>query len=155
MRRKEKEITDQIVLEDILARALVVRLGLIDGQEPYIVPLCFGYAENTLYVHGALQGRKMDLVRQNPEVCFELEAGVEILQSDAPCKWSLKFKSVIGWGHARIVADPLEKAKALGIIMAHYGGKTAEPWAFPDAGLRGTAVISIRISRMTGKQSGF
>jgi nitroimidazol reductase NimA-like FMN-containing flavoprotein (pyridoxamine 5'-phosphate oxidase superfamily) len=155
MRRKEKEIIDTKTLEEILNQARVLRLGLIDGERPYIVPVCFGFSGDTLYVHGALKGRKMDLIQDRPEVCFEVETGVEVLASDAPCNWSVRFRSIIGYGLARVLDDPDEKAAALGIIMARYAPDRAEPWIFPENAIRGTAVVRIDITSMTGKQSGY
>ena len=65
MRKKNKEITDIDEIEGIIKKATCCRIGLVDGDEPYIVPLNFGYENSTLYFHGASEGRKIDLIKDN------------------------------------------------------------------------------------------
>ncbi|MFH2046242.1 MAG: pyridoxamine 5'-phosphate oxidase family protein [Pseudomonadota bacterium] len=65
MRRKEKEITDKSEIEAVIHRLIVCRVGLADDNIPYIVPLCFGYRDNTIYVHGSLKGKKINILRKS------------------------------------------------------------------------------------------
>ena len=152
MRRKEKAISDVSGIDAIIEKAAVCRLGMLDGDQPYIVPLSFGYQDNTLYFHGALKGRKNDLIKKNPNVCVEFDIAVEALSDDNACEWSMKYQSVIGSGKAAFVDDVEEKRHALGGIMAHYSDKA---FVFPKQMVRATAVIKVEIKRMTGKQSGY
>ena len=152
MRRKEKEITDQDAIRSILEKARVCRLGMMDGDRPYIVPLCFGYRDRILYFHGALKGHKIDLLRRNPNVCFEVDLIAEPVASENACDWSMRYQSVIGFGKAWLVEDADEKREALSIIMAQYADR---PFRFPDKMIRATAVIRVEIEEMTGKHSGF
>ena len=105
MRRAEREIRDPGELEDVIRRAEVCRLGMVDGGEPYIVPMNFGYRDGHLYFHCAREGRKLDVLRANPRVCFELEAGVRTVRGETACKWSTAYESVIGWGTATVLMD--------------------------------------------------
>jgi len=98
MRKAEREIKDQRELEDVIRRAEVCRLAMIDDGVPYIVPMNFGYRDGTFYFHCAREGRKLDILRKHPRVCFELEADVRLAKGGAPCKWSTSYESVIGWG---------------------------------------------------------
>ena len=123
---------------------------MLDGQQPYIVPLCFGYRDNTLYFHSALKGHKIDLLEINSNVCFEFDRIAEPVESDKACNWSMKYQSVIGYGKAVLLDDPDEKCKALAIILAQYSDKTFE---FPENEVKATAVIKVDIVRMTAKQS--
>ena len=152
MRRKEKAVSDASGINAIIGKANVCRLGMVDGDRPYIVPLSFGYQDNTLYFHGALKGRKMDLLKQNPNVCVEFEIAVEAIADVDACSWSMKFQSVIGFGKASIVEGLELKRQALGIIMAQYSDKAFE---FSENKVNATAVIKVEIEKMTGKQSGF
>lgn len=61
MRRKEKEITDKSEIEAVIHNSVVCRIGLVDDNIPYIVPLCFGYRDNTIYVHVSLEGKKINI----------------------------------------------------------------------------------------------
>ena len=152
MRRKEKEITRKAEIEAIINGSTVCRVGLSDDGIPYIVPMCFGYQDNTIYVHGSLEGRKINILQKNQNVCFEFDIDTEIKEAETLCGWGMKYRSVIGFGKAFFVKDPDDKRKALSIIMSQYSD---EPSQFPEKMLNGTAVIRIEIADMTGKQSGF
>jgi len=152
MRRHEKEITDKAKVEDVIQRAKVCRLGLCDQDQPYVVPLCFGYENGTLYCHSAPEGRKLDMVRSNPKVCFELDVDQEFAPNDEACKWSLRYRSVIGFGTATVVEVPAAKRRGLDVIMAHYADG---PFTYEDQAIDRTVVIQVAVEHMTGKQSGY
>jgi len=152
MRRSEREITDKSAMEDIINASIVCRLGLSDGDEPYIVPLCFGYQDGALYFHGAREGKKMDMIRKNPNVCFEFDTNTEMIEAEEACGWSLKYQSVVGFGKAQLVEDPDEKRKALDIIMNQYSDRA---YQFPDKAVEKTGLIKVQIETMTGKQAGW
>jgi hypothetical protein len=152
VRRKDKEITERHLLEDVLRRGEVCRLALFDEDYPYIVPMNFGYEEGKLFLHGATSGKKLDLIRRNPRVSFEVETDLEILTAENPCNWSMRYRSVVGRGTAVILETPEEKRHGLNAVIAHYG---KDPFPFPDAALQAVAVIRVDIADMTGKESGF
>ena len=153
MRRADREMTDPGATEDVLRRALVCRLGLCDEGQPYIVPVCFGVADGHVYVHCAPLGRKLDIIRRNPRACVEFEVDVELVPARSPCQWGMRYRSVIGFGHATLVAEPAERRRALDAIVAHYGGRNASMGGadVPDD----LVVLRIDIHEMTGKQSGY
>ncbi len=152
MRKKENEIIEKSAIEEVIHKSPVCRLGLSDGNMPYIVPVCFGYHNDALYVHGSLEGMKNDFIRKNQNVCFELDVDTEIIEAEKACDWGITYRSVIGFGTASFIEDGDEKRKALDIIMNHYSGRSFE---FPETVLDKTAVIKVEITSMTGKQSGF
>jgi hypothetical protein len=149
MRRSKEEIIDRTAIDDIIRQCRVCRLGLTDGEEPYIVPLCFGYDGKALYIHSAHEGKKIDILRRNDRVCFEFDIPGEMKESEQGCKWGIRYRSVIGFGRAELVDDGDAKRKALDILMAQYSGKK---YTFPDEVLTKTAIIKVVISRITGKQ---
>lgn len=149
MRRREKQITETKLMEQILAQAQVCRLAMVDNGHPYVVPLNFGYRDGSLYFHSALEGRKMDVLKAAPRVCFEVDELVKMNKAAAACDWGVSFKSVIGTGTARILDTPAEKKAGLDIIMAHYSGRSFD---YPEDKLAKTAVIQVTIQEMTGKQ---
>jgi uncharacterized protein len=150
MRRSEKEITDKLAIEKIINASLVCRLALSDGNQPYIVPLCFGYQDRALYFHSALEGKKIDILKKNNCTCFEFDVNSEIIKAEKACKWGMKYQSVIGFGKAVLVENIAEKKKALNIIMNHYSDRDFQ---FTDKAIKKIAVIKIEIEGMTGKHS--
>ena len=152
MRRKEKEIKDLAEIEAVLRSAQVCRLGLCDKGIPYVVPLCYGYKDKTLYFHCALKGRKLDIIRDNNNVCFEVETDLELVRHEEACKWGFKYRSVIGFGKASLVEGLDAKKKAFAIIMGQYSdGK----YDFPESDVNGVAIFRIDIESLTGKQAGY
>jgi len=150
MRKKEKEITEASAIEAIIKKSLVCRLALSYNDSPYIVPLCFGYRDRVLYFHGSLKGKKIGIIKKNQNICFEFDINTEIVKAEDACYWSMKYRSVIGFGKAQLLEDIEEKRKALNIIMSQYSDRTFQ---FDDAILKKTFVIKVEIESMTGKQS--
>ena len=145
-------IEDRTIIESIIRQATVCRIGLSDGGQPYVVPVCFGYEDGALYFHSSPQGKKMDVLRQNSAVCVEFDVDQELVEADSACKWGIKYRSVIGFGKARIVEDLEDKRRALDIIMAHYGG---QPDDYAEATLKKTAIVRVEIARMTARVVGY
>jgi len=152
MRRKEKEITDSAEIEQIIKQARVCRLGLVDGSEPYVVPVCFGYEKNAFYFHCAPEGRKIELIKKNSQVCVEIDADVEVTVAENPCGWSTKYRSVIGVGRAHILENEEDKIRGLAVLMRQFGEKRSDI-KFEKADR--TAVVRIDIENITGKKSGY
>ena len=150
MRRTEEEIKDRTVIDAIIRQCRVCRLGLSDGEEPYIVPLCFGYDGEAFYFHSAPEGRKIDILRKNNRVCVEFDIPGDMKVAEQSCKWGITYRSVIGFGTAEIVDNPKAKRKALKILMAQYSDKEYD---FPDDVVTKTAIIKVVIARITGKQT--
>ncbi len=153
MRRRDKEINNLEQIETILDKAQVCRIAMYDGRIPYIVPMNFGYSNNFLYFHSALKGKKIDILKKNNKVCFEVATDLEVIKADEPCKWGMRYLSVIGTGQASLVEDLGEKEQALNIIMEKYSGRAN--FKFPVTALAKVAIIKIEIEEMTGKKSGY
>jgi uncharacterized protein len=152
MRRKQYEITDIAIIEDILSKSEVCRIALIDNGRPYIVPLNYGYKNNTLYFHSSPRGKKIELLKKNNNVCFEIESFIEIEKNEIPCKWGTKYRSVIGYGTIEFLTDPGQKTEGLDIIMAHYG-KTGKN-IFQEKEIENVLILKLKIEEITGKQLG-
>lgn len=152
MRRHDKEMTERAQVDDVLSRSMVCRIGLCDEGIPYIVPMCFGYEGNTIYLHCAKEGRKVNFLRKNRTVCFEFDIDQEVKKSDKPCSFSMRYRSVIGYGEASFEQDMEKKHKALGIIMKQYDKGSH---IYPDESIENIIVIKIEITEITGKKSGY
>lgn len=149
MRKSQREITDRAEIDAIIRRSQVCRLGLTDGHEPYVVPLCFGYDGEALYFHCAREGRKLDILRRNNRVCFEFDIVEGIIKNTQACGWGMRYRSVIGVGTAHLVEKNDEKIKGLAVIMNQYADGR---FIFPDDAVSRTAVIKVLIESVSGKQ---
>jgi nitroimidazol reductase NimA-like FMN-containing flavoprotein (pyridoxamine 5'-phosphate oxidase superfamily) len=150
MRRKEKEITDRREIDEILTEARICHIAFARDDEPYLLPLFFGYDGNCLYFHTAKQGRKLEFLAANPRVCFEVERDVEIVARDQACNWSACFESVIGCGHVAELVGNEEKQAGMDQIMRHYSDRE---WAYDPSLLAVTRVWRLEIAALTGKRS--
>lgn len=150
MRRSDKEITDKKAIEDIILRSKVCKLAMCEQNMPYIVPMCFGFKNNTLYFHSAPKGKKIEILKKNPNVCFEFEILTQVIKSAKACKWGMKYRSVIGFGKAGFITDDDLKRQAFDAIMNQYADGS---FVYEEASLKSAVIIKVDIHSMTGKQS--
>ena len=134
MRRQDREVTDPQRIREIIDACAVCRLGLYDGEEVYIVPLNFGYAQQggrwTLYFHGAHEGRKMELLRRKPTVSFEMDAHFALLPGPNACQYSARYQCVMGTG-------PPGRRGAVGVGRRPASGRLRLPGRRPYPLLQG------------------
>lgn len=139
------------MIDQILAKARVLRLGLSKDNRAYVVPVSFGYDGSFLYIHTAREGMKIDYIASNRHVCFELEHEVRVIENESnACRWTQSFYSVIGFGAIEEITDTARKVYALNRIMKHYSGRE---WAFDEELLEKTRLWRVSIDQITGKKS--
>ncbi|MBQ2062022.1 MAG: pyridoxamine 5'-phosphate oxidase family protein [Oscillospiraceae bacterium] len=155
MRRSDREVKDIHGVLQIVSKAKILRLGLFDGEYPYLVPLHYGYEyaedmhELIFYMHSAKDGHKLDLIRKNANVCIELDCDIELVSGgDNPCKYGAAYASVMGKGRAEIVEDEQEKIKGLMLLMKNQTGREFEI----DAGMAASvAVLKASLAEFSAK----
>jgi nitroimidazol reductase NimA-like FMN-containing flavoprotein (pyridoxamine 5'-phosphate oxidase superfamily) len=151
VRRRDREIADRGEIDQIIRSALVCRIAMADKDEPYVVPLSFGYDGRALFIHTAKTGRKLDFFAANGRVCFELENDVSLRRNNNdPCEWSFTFESVIGYGTISELTGTDEKAQGLNQIMLHYSDRE---WHFDETAVATSRVWRIDVQSVTGKRS--
>ena len=152
MTKRERQITDQKQIIDILNRAKVLRLGLCVDNEPYVVPMNYGYTMEgeklVVYLHSAVRGKKLDMIKVNPKVFFEIDCDVVPFDGVMPCQYGVTYSSIMGRGIAQIVEDVEEKKKAMSVLMKTQTGKD---FSFVDRLVSMVAVIRIDVSEYTAK----
>ena len=150
--KRECLVTDPEQIKHILDTAKVLHLGLSVNDEPYVVPMNYGYTmeegELVLYLHSAMRGKKLDMIRANPNVFFSLECGLTPFEGQVACQYGLAYSSVMGRGTARIVEDVEEKKQAMSILMKTQTGKD---FTFEDRLVSIVAVIRIDVAEYTAK----
>ena len=152
MRKINQEITDKSIIEEILSNSVICRIGMTDNGLPYVVPFNYGYRNNRIYIHCASSGKKIDLLRNNPKVCFEIEQKAEIVRNAQACKWATTYRSVIGYGKIEILTGSFQKQKGLEIIMAQNGAPDSID--FESKQVDSLLILKLEIETVTGKQSG-
>lgn len=152
MRRNDREITELQEILSIVNDCKVIRLAMQDEDGlPYIIPLNFGYRlENgvfTFYCHSAREGRKLDLLRRDPRVAFEMDCRGELQSADHACAYGYYYASVIGRGTAEEI-EGAEKLEALSALMRHMAGRED---TFTEEQAHGVAVLAIRVNSLSAK----
>lgn len=150
--RRELEIKDQSKIIEILDKCKVLHLAMVDGDEPYVIAMNYGYTMEdgklSLYMHGATQGRKLDILRVNPKVCFEMDCDLAPFEGDVPCQYGIAYSSIIGTGKAELIENPEDKMQALTILMKTQTGKDFE---FNERLVSIVSVIKIHVADYTAK----
>jgi len=153
MRRKEREITDPEEIEGIIRKGKVMHLAMCDGGRPYVVPLTYGYEDGKVYFHCATEGRKLDVLKGNDQVCFAIDLDHQLVGAAEACKSDIKFRSVVGEGRASILTGSEEKKRGLDVIMRQvFGGA---PPSYAEGALHKIVVVRIDVQSLTGKKSGY
>ena len=152
MTKRERQITDEKQIMQILDGGKVLHLGLAVNNEPYVVPMNYGYTREdgklVLYLHSAVRGKKLDMIRANSRVFFEIDCDLMPFEGKVPCQYGLAYSSVMGRGKAVIVEDVEEKKKAMSVLMKTQTGKD---FTFEDRLVSIVAVIRIDVSEYTAK----
>ena len=153
MRRKDREITDEKQIDEIISRCECCRLGFNSEKGAYIVPLSFGYenrdGKRYFYFHSAAEGRKIDLIRSGGEVGFELDCGYELHSADTACGYTAAFSSVIGTGRAQLLTDEADKIYGLERLMEHTAG--LEGCTFSAEMLAQVCVFRLEVTELSCK----
>lgn len=95
MRRSDRQINNVEEIHEILNKALVCRLALSDNGQPYLVSLNFGVEFSVplkIYFHCALEGRKIDIIRNNNKACFQTDTDTEIYSGPVACNWGMHLE---------------------------------------------------------------
>lgn len=154
MRRKDREVTDLMKIENIISQCTCCRIGFHDYEEVYIVPLNFGYEAKDgtyiFYFHGAKEGRKIDLIKKNPLVGFEMDTNYALNEADLACGYSARFQSIIGNGIVSIVTEINEKKLGLSLLMEHNTKK--QNWRFDEKTIDAVTVFKLEVKKMSCKE---
>ena len=152
MTKREQQVTDLSEIARILETGKVLHLGLAVDNEPYVVPMNYGHTfedgKLTLYLHSALRGKKLDMMRRNPNVFFEISCDLQPFEGKLPCQYGLVYSSIMGRGKARIVEDVEEKKQAMTHLMKTQTGKD---FSFEDRLVSIVAVVRIDVEEYTAK----
>lgn len=152
MRRSDREIKDRAEILTILNKCDVCRLALARDNVPYVVPLNFGVDESALalYFHCANEGMKLDIIRANPNVCFEVDCSHRLVEGAAACNYTMEYESVIGRGTVTLCATPDEKRLGLLCLMRHYAPE--REFDISDGALSAVTVLRLNVAEISGKR---
>jgi uncharacterized protein len=151
VRRKDRSIVDRAEIDAILHEGKVMHLAMSHNDRPFLVPLFYAYDGKALYFHSASQGTKIQVLKANPHVCFEISLDNDVIPSEKACDFEARHRTVIGMGKVFFLADEQEKASALDAIIDKF---SEEKFTYPATILANTNVVRIEIDSLKGKKHG-
>ena len=153
MRKADREIKSKEEIIDIIKRCDVIRLAFNNGDYPYILPLNFGFEVKNdkviFYLHSALEGTKIDIMKKDNRASFEMDTKHELQYYEEKGYCTMSYESIIGRGRIRILSEE-EKMNALKKLMGHY--HKSEDTYFNPAAISRTLVYSLEVEEMTAKR---
>ena len=153
MRKADREIKNQEEIIDIIKRCDVIRLAFNNGDYPYILPLNFGFEVKNdkviFYLHSALEGTKVDIMKKDNRASFEMDTKHELQYYEERGYCTMSYESIIGRGRIRILPED-EKMNALKKLMGHY--HKSEDTYFNPAAMSRTLVYSLEVEEMKAKR---
>ncbi len=138
-------------IEALFLEAQVGRLATLNSDGfPYITPVHFVYCGGRIYIHGLIRGQKIDNIRNDPRVCFEIDRMDHLIPHELPCEVNTAYQSIVAFGTASMVEEEERKIEILKAVVEKYmPGLSGR--AFPENMLKGTGIIEISVAAVTGK----
>ena len=153
MRRKDREVKDFAIIKEIIDECEIIRIGLCDEDlYPYIVPMNFAYEiegeQIYFYLHGAMAGRKYELMKKKGVCSFEMDCGhkLELIYSSKDA--TMRYKCVMGKADIEFLEGD-EKLRVIEIIMNR--DERTRNFEYNKAVVPRTAVIKLTVTEYTGK----
>ena len=151
---KTYTIQNASLMEAIIKKSQVCFVGLSDEEGmPYVLPMNFGYNDDIIYLHSALEGHSIEIIKKNPKTCITFCSNAQLAyqNQEVACSYRMKSESVMCWGEVIFVNDLDEKKAALDIIMRQY---SEQEFAYSLPALKNTQVWMVKVVKMTGKVFG-
>lgn len=153
MRRKDREISNMDEIIEIVKKCDICRIALFDEEYPYIVPMNFGYTYNGLeiefYFHCANAGKKLDLMKANQKVGFEMDCSHKLITGEKACDYTMEYESVCGDGVIEILGED-QKVKALTHLMQQYSKEIS--FEFNQNAMKVVTVFKLTVKHIFGKR---
>ena len=145
-----KDITEKDELEKIIRKCEICHVSMVDGDEPYVLGFNFGYENDTIYIHTLDRGKKMDILRKNPNVCVAFDTDYKVFARNhhVGCSWRMAYRSVLAYAKASIIDDYDEKLEALKTLMKNYSG---DDFSFNKPSVNNISIIALKVSKLTGR----
>ncbi len=146
-------LEDRAEIENVIAHCDICYVGMVDGNEPYVIPMNFGYKDNIIYLHSAPEGRCIRLLEKNNRVCITFSNGHKLVfqHPQVACSYRMKSHSVIAYGNVNFVEDKEKKVDALNIIMGQYSDKIFQ---YSDPAVVNVKVWTVEIDQISCKEFG-
>lgn len=145
---------DKFEIKQIIDKCDCCFLAMVDQEgKPYVLPFNFGYEDDTIFLHSDTKGKKIDILKTNPNVClaFSTDHKLFFRHETVACSYGMDYRSVLAYGKVVFIEDFDEKVRVMNIIMRKYAGKE---FSFNAPAVNNVAVYKVEVSKIEGKVSG-
>ena len=152
---KNRPIISRPELEATIRKCQTCSVAMVDPEgKPYVIPMNFGFTGDYVYFHGSSTGKKVEVLKNNPDVCISFSTDHELryVDEEVACSWSMRYRSVLVYGKAEFVEDPEEKIDVLNVFMAHY---TDRKFEYNAPSIREVMVFKVKVDKMEGRVYGY
>jgi uncharacterized protein len=152
---KNRPLVNPEEITAIIKKCLFCHVAMVDADGmPYVLPMNFGYGEGVIYLHSSQHGRKIDILKNNNNVCvaFNTDQELRYQSAEVACSWSMKYRSVIASGNVFFIEDPDEKKKALNFIMKQY---TQKEFSYNPPSIKEVCCWKVVIDKIDGRVYGY
>ncbi len=147
--------SDPKTIQKIIDKCEVCYVGMADQDGmPYVLPFNFGFEDGVIYLHSAITGKKIDILRSNPNVCVSFSTDHQLFHRHEPvaCSYGMKYRSVLAFGKVVFVEDYEEKVRVMNVIMKKYAGREFE---YNPPAVNNVCVYKVVPDVLEGKESGY
>ena len=153
MRSRIIEKKEEIV--EIIQKCQVCHVSMVDpGGKPYLIPMNFGFDRDVVYLHSSRTGKKIEILKNNPDVCINFTSDHTLRYQDenVACSWSMKYRSVLVYGKVEFVEDAGEKIAHLDRGMKQY---TQKEFKYNPPSLREVCCWKVFVEKYEGRVYGY
>jgi uncharacterized protein len=143
------------VIRSIIDKCEACYVGMVDLEgRPYVLPFNFGFDDGVIYLHSAQEGKKIDVLKNNPEVCVAFSTDHELFHRHEPvaCSYGMKYRSVLAHGTVVFIEDYAEKERVLNIFMRKYAGRD---FSYNEPAVNNVCIYKVEVTKFEGKESGY
>ncbi len=146
-----KDITLESELSEIIDKSKICHVGFVDNNIPYVLAFNFGFDGKSIFLHCAKEGRKIDILNKNNNVCVEFDTDHELFarNEEVACSWRMRYKSALVFGKAKFVENYDDKIEGLKILMKHYSNMN---FSFSEPSVNNICIIKIDVDKITGRK---
>lgn len=143
---------DWAAIHAILDAAFLAHVGFNVDQQPFVIPTLYGREDDKLYLHGSAASRMLRELETGVAACVSVAVVDGLVLARSAFHHSMNYRSVVAFGNARRIADPIQKTHALSVISENViAGRWNQVRGPSDKELKATSVLEFTIEEASAK----
>ncbi|MCK4661633.1 MAG: pyridoxamine 5'-phosphate oxidase family protein [Bacteroidales bacterium] len=151
---RARKIIKQSDIDYVIRKCKVCYMSMVDLEnKPYVLPFNFGYKDDYIYLHSDREGKKIDILKKNPDVCISFSTDYELYfqNEKVACSYGMKYKSVLVYGKVEFIDEYDKKVEVMNVIMSNYSDKN---FKFSEPSVKNVKTFRVKLEEVTAKEFG-